>query len=393
MQWRKFYGRTMAGALARVKRELGPEALIIESRVIEADGAAARMNPGARFEIVAVREHASEIQPATPERVAGGTNLPAGGKNVDLLEDLGLLRSQIHALLDGDPARQSSLDFSDYHALIARGLDHRAMAPQFRAWLDWKLAPVALRRYLAAQGGPAARMQQGESLREWLWLAWSEQQGLEANAEARSSLSPQASTPGIVALLGPTGSGKTTTLAKIASKLRQKERQKNIVIATLDASRFGAIEQWRRLGKLMGVEIQEIVTEADATRCMESWEGFEWVGVDTPGGMTPDTAAGRLYGSILARCPAIESSVVVPMTQQESISRRHIERGRGFGARRLLFSKLDETEQTGSIFNLTMNQQLTIDGFATGTRVPEDWEGASAEGLWRRVLAPAGGMC
>ena len=56
MQLRKFHGRTMSGALARVKRELGPEAMILETRQIDSDSATARMNPGARFEIRAVVE-------------------------------------------------------------------------------------------------------------------------------------------------------------------------------------------------------------------------------------------------------------------------------------------------------------------------------------------------
>ncbi|MCE5229411.1 hypothetical protein LLG95_07420 [bacterium] len=394
MQWRKFYGRTMAGALARVKRELGADALIVESRMIEPDSAAARMNPGAKYEIVAVRERATTTLAA---QESGVPRLPATGKSSDLLEDLGLLRSQINQLLTGDESpdsscitHHSSLDLADYHDLIARGVDHRVIAPQFRAWLNWRLAPKTMRHYMAAQGnGPAAKME-GDSLREWLWQAWAAEQGLEANPD--SGLSTQDSELRTLALLGPTGCGKTTTLAKISSKLRQEGRQ-NIAIATLDGCRFGAVEQWRRIGKLIGVEIHEIASEADATRCMESWDSLDWVGIDTPGGMTPDSTAGRLYGSILARCPNIESAVVVPMTQQEPISRRSIERGKSFGASRLLFTKLDETEQTGSILNLTMNQQLKIDGFATGTRVPEDWERASADSLWRRVLAPAGGMC
>ncbi|MEN6626538.1 MAG: hypothetical protein ABFD69_09955 [Candidatus Sumerlaeia bacterium] len=391
--------------MARVKRELGPDALILESRILEPDSAAARMNPGARFEIVAVRERKTGISAEAP---AQQPFVPTSHASRNLLEELGLLRSQINQLLSGESAgpdpsfitHHSSLDLADYHALIDGGVDHKVIAPHFRAWLDWRLAPAAMRRYLAAQGGPAAAMKT-DSLREWLWHILIADCGLriadsdsDPIADCHANPKSEIRNPKFLGLLGPTGCGKTTTLAKIAS-LKRQNNPKNIAIATLDGCRFGAIEQWRRLGKLMGVEIQEIASEADITRCMESWAGLEWVGIDTPGAMTPDSAAGRLYGSILARCPDIESAVVVPMTQYEAVSRRHMERGRSFGATRLLFSKLDETDQTGTIVNLTMNQQQQwkIDGFATGTRVPEDWEPASAESLWRRALAPAGGMC
>ncbi len=384
MQLRKFYGRTMSGTLAQVRRELGPDALILETHELEPGSAVARMNPGARFEVCAVREPAPARQPVAPREQAR----PAAPG--ELIEDLGRLRAQLRRLLEGGadpdlPAERPGLDLSDYHELIESGIDHRLLAPHFRRWLDWRTAPASLRAYMIQldEASPAARMR-GESLREWIWWAWRAEQGLlgedaEATAAAGS----------VMGLVGPTGGGKTTTLAKLASRYRREGRQ-NIVIATLDACRFGAVEQWRRVGRLIGVEVQEIATQEDLMRCMETWGGRDWVGIDTPGVMDPDSAPGRLYGSILARCPQTETCIVWPLTHRDEIGRRQMAAARALGARRVLFSKLDEAQQSGSILNLTMDQQWKIDSFATGTRVPEDLEAASAASLWRRVLAPAG---
>ena len=121
---------------------------------------------------------------------------------------------------------------------------------------------------------------------------------------------------------------------------------------------------------------------------MERWGELDWIGIDTPGGMTPESEPGRLYGSILAQCPWTETLLVLPATQQESVGRELMKRSRALGARKALFSKLDETSHYGGIVNLTMDGDWKIDSFATGPRVPEDWEASSARALWRRVLAP-----
>ncbi|HOE95548.1 MAG TPA: hypothetical protein PK847_03080 [Candidatus Sumerlaeota bacterium] len=438
MQLCKFYGRTIGGTLARVRRQLGPDALILETRTLEADCAAARMNPGARYEITAVREahgavmaaapaataarrgergrrpametpiadppeaaaapaaprvwssHSAQTSPAVPRPAAVP---PATSHNV--LEDLGLLRRQLRQLLEepaaeGDPAAAAAqgIDLRDYHDLIALGVDHRVLSPHFRRWLNWRTASPALRHYLAhSQGGPAARME-GESLREWLWLAWLEGQS-EAEAIGAACQSGGAlGRPHMVGLVGPTGGGKTTSLAKLSSIIRHEKRQ-NPVIVTLDAQRFGATEQWRKLARLMGIEIQEAVTQEDVRACMETWDRFDWVGIDTPGGMPPDSPVGRLYGSIVAQCPDLNTLLVMPTTQHESAAASAMRRARDFGARGIVFTKLDETERHGGIVNLTMDGTWNIAGFATGQRVPQDWVPASSATLWEQVLAPA----
>ena len=308
----------------------------------------------------------------------------------DVLEEMGLLRSQLNDLLQGelaesgiDPAR---LDLSDYHALISLGVEHDVLAPHFRGWLEWRTAPAAHRKWIAQlQAGPAARMQ-GESLREWLWLVWTEQLGLPQAQDARADKRP-AKGPRVVALVGPTGSGKTTTLAKLASINRHNRRQ-NVAVLTLDTFRFGATEQWRRMGRLMGVEVEEIVSQADISRSMERWDRYDWIGIDTPGGLTPESAAGMLYGSLLAQYGEVESMVVLPATQRDSVNREQLKRYRALGARAALFTRMDESMQNGGIVNLTMDGKWKIDSFATGSRIPEDWESATPETLWRRVLAP-----
>jgi flagellar biosynthesis GTPase FlhF len=312
---------------------------------------------------------------------------PAKGRAI--LEDLGLLKAQIRQLLEGGPDRpaqaaEAALDLRDYHSLIEQGIDHELLAPHFRQWLHWRTSAAPLRQYLAqTYGAPAARME-GEGFAEWLWLAWSQTQGLlkEETKDTRRWNGPR-----MVGMVGPSGGGKTTTLAKLASICCHEQRQ-NAVIFTLDTFRVGATEQWRRYARLLGVALEEIASPQDIGPCMERWASADWIGIDTPGGMSPQSEPGRCYGSVLAQCPQMKTLLVLPAAYQEAICREQMRRGRAFKAGPVLFSKLDEMGRRGGIVNLTLSGEWKIEGFATGPRVPKDFEPISREALWRRVLAP-----
>lgn len=391
MQLHKFYGRTIKATLSRVRAQLGDDAMILETRSLAPDSPAARMNPGALYEVCAVREAPGvSLVPPAPRsfapRAAAQPRLPR--QETNLIADLGLLRAQIRELLDGNTPEErlaaARIDLHEYQALIDLGVDSRTLAPHFRAWLQWRTASPVERAYLDRAKGSVAPRMEGESLREWLWLAWSEAQGMSDDASAETSVLESSH---VVGLLGATGVGKTTTLAKISSKLRHEKRQ-NSVIVTLDTHRFGAAEQIRRFSKLLGVGLHEVVTQADLMRSMETWGNYDWVGIDTPGGMTLGSEAGRLYGYILAQMAHVQSMAVLPAGINGADGRAQMTRAKAFGAQRALFSKLDETSRPGGMVNLTMDGQWKIDSMTTGQKVPGDWRAASGSLLWNRVLAP-----
>jgi flagellar biosynthesis GTPase FlhF len=458
MQLRKFYGKSMAGTLARVRQALGSDALILETRELPPGHPAARLHAGARYEIVAAAEPDEAPPPPEPtyapragapnpyqskaeqlsQRLGAPEARPSTGRSAivaaspvapvltpkptaparpvqprySLLADLGELKAQLNTLFETatTPRPQSvqhaeldhpELDLSDYHALISLGIDHAVLAPHFRAWLQWRTASPQLRRYLLAAGdGPMAKMQ-SESLREWLLHIWSDAQqsdllGFVAGLAGRSLVGAQASSsvPRIIGLLGPTGAGKTTTLAKLASISRQENRQKTVIV-TLDTHRLGATEQWRKLSKIMGTEVHEIVTQADLTRSMETWGHFDWIGIDTPGSMTPGVPAGQLYGHLLAHCNDLKTVMVLPVTQQEQLSQHQMQLGQSMGADQIVFTKVDEGRRAGgslgSIVNLSLGRRWPVAGLTTGTRVPEDFAPATSATLWEHVLAPTVG--
>ena len=134
MQLHKFCGRTLQGTLARVRRQLGPDALILETRTIQPGSPAARMNPGARYEICAVREAPAAPMPATPLREpvvpqpAAVRLEPVGvaTRRRGVVEDLAELRSQIRDLLDDSQPEtrlaEARLDLEEYRALLRLGI-------------------------------------------------------------------------------------------------------------------------------------------------------------------------------------------------------------------------------------------------------------------------------
>lgn len=420
MQLRKFYGRTPTSALARIKRELGPDALILETRRIEPDSAAGRMYPGMRYEICAVREVEYQTsrtqtpassppwqatnktqpdqpneprQPEQPEKSTPPASLQLYGQSV--LEDMGMLKTQLEQLLASegqmhDPAGCESVlsnrrHLEDYQSLLALGVDHRLLAPHFRRWLQWKTAGAQLRRFLAGEYHEAALIQ-SEDFREWLWLAWVQSQGL-LNEDA-SSGNQNAQGLYLQALVGPSGAGKTTTLAKMATLLCQQTGKKGLIL-TLDTFRLGATDQWRRFSKLSAMPVHEIANEADLAQSRESWGQFDWIGVDTPGGLEGKASARRLFDQVRESGVTVRTNVVVPAAYRESAVREQYERQQGHAPTGMIYTKLDETHERGGMLNVTMQQNWKIEGLASGQKIPQDYCRADRQALWDWVLRPS----
>ena len=418
MRLLKYYGPTMSGTIRRIKKELGEEALIVESRSVKRGSRTALLNPGARIEITVALEEpqTSSGSPKTSHEVkgevvpiAGGELSRAGGApkgERTALEELGYLKNQIHALLSktaavlardefGRVESSSPLgldihdqqDLADYRYLLSQGVDPGILARSFRRWLDWRLGTPSSESAHPPLFDPDAVMS-GKSFPVWLWNEWQVRMirdKAEGGQEVESGAQRAPSTQQIVGVVGAVGVGKSTTLAKMASIIRLK-RRKRVAVVSLDSFRPGATEQWRQHAKLMDVAFFPVVTQEDASRCMESFQNFDWIGIDTPGALTPESRPGALYGSFLARCPHMQTKAVLDTLSRDQVNREQVEMLRPFRPDRLIFSKLDQAAQRGGLINLSFDGPWPIAMAATGSRVPEDLEEATPQGLWRWVF-------
>ena len=205
------------------------------------------------------------------------------------------------------------------------------------------------------------------------------------------SLGTRYSNVRIVALVGPPGVGKTSTLAKLAVRYGLAEGVP-VHLVSADPLRVGIAEPLEAYARLLAVPLMRMTEPG--TFCDEIQRAVQAFGpadralflIDTPGyGSTEWSAAESLAQGMLAT-PGIDIHLVLSLTTKPLDLRRVIERYRMFRPRKLLFTKLDETETFGAAVNEAARTQLPLSFFANGTRVPEDLSAARSSTLSQLLL-------
>jgi flagellar biosynthesis protein FlhF len=192
----------------------------------------------------------------------------------------------------------------------------------------------------------------------------------------------QPSTGRVVALVGPTGVGKTTTIAKLAARAALVEN-KRVAIVTLDTYRVGGEEQIRTFADLMGVPLHLVTDPNELGAKLEDLHRMDQVFVDSPGNSPRDAMAIRVLENAFAGTTGSDVEVHLtvpanlPVLAIESILRRY----RPLGPVRLLFTKLDEADDLACLVHGPARLGLPVSFLATGQRVPEDLEDATHERL------------
>jgi flagellar biosynthesis protein FlhF len=193
----------------------------------------------------------------------------------------------------------------------------------------------------------------------------------------------------IMALVGPTGVGKTTTVAKLASEQLLKFRQK-VGLITIDTFRIAAVEQLKVYAKIMGVPISVVSGRDDLSLAIREFADRDAIFIDTGGRSQRDAVQMSEIYQIFGRDLPIEVyltlSVTTKDTDQSEITRR-------FGQIPLagvIYTKLDESTTFGSIFNHSIRFKTPVAYLTTGQKVPEDIEVATKERLVDLLLNIAG---
>ncbi len=182
----------------------------------------------------------------------------------------------------------------------------------------------------------------------------------------------------VITLVGPTGVGKTTTLAKLAAAFAGADER--VALISVDTYRLGAAAQTLEYGQRLRVPVEIVKDRKELLAALNRFAGFDRVLIDTMGRSIRD------HKGLAELCRVLkvvvgDTFLVLPAGIQEEDLLENLVHFRPFGSTSLLFTKLDETGCYGSIINGLRYAQIPLSFFTNGQKVPDDIEIASAERL------------
>jgi flagellar biosynthesis protein FlhF len=342
---RTFRAPDPRAALAAIKAALGDEAVIVSTREV-------RANLWSKPEIEVTATLASAA-PAVADAEADADAEDLEGEVASLRRVIDELRSELRSARGGrepGPANIPPDGVRLFRHLCVRGVDE-------------DVAELLVRQ-VARDTGSRSFRELSDAARRVL-------------RERLAGVRPPWESGGgrkVMAVIGPTGVGKTTTLAKIAARALLESRLR-VALVTIDTYRIGASEHIGRYGEIMGVPVHEARDATGLRRALAASADADLVLIDTAGRSDGHAMAAQV--ELLRTEPEVELHLVLSAAsggrEIAAAARRH----RELGASRLCFTKLDEADGPGSVLSAATVLNVPVSCLCDGQRVPDDLHAAT----------------
>lgn len=191
--------------------------------------------------------------------------------------------------------------------------------------------------------------------------------------------------PQTIALVGPTGVGKTTTVAKLAADFSLKQ-QLRVGLITLDTYRIAAVDQLQTYAEIIDLPMQVAHSSEALATMLHQMRDYDVILLDTAGSSPRDEQRINELRTVLEQAEVEEVCLVLSCTAGGRSNRRAAEQFRAVGASSLILTKLDEADTLGGLFSTLRNGELSIRYLTDGQNVPDDIQNASAERLAERIV-------
>lgn len=355
MRIKRYLVNNMPEAMEVIKRDLGPEAVIISHRWVREKGLWGFFLPR-KLEVTAAVEQSS------PETATAQQNLAE-----EVAELKAMLKQAVLA-----PQKQGS-----------------APPPESDLLLKWRQTLEELEVNHEVIGELLGNIKGDLGP----WTPEKEELVKETVERRMASIFESASdnTPnsGIYVFVGPTGVGKTTTLAKLAAHLALFE-EKNIALLTIDTYRIGAVEQLKTYGEILDVPVEAVLTPEELAEAVHRHRDKDVILIDTAGRPSSDKKMMAELQAFLSKIEPAEIFLVMSCTTKCKDLLRIAEDFKVLNYNRLIFTKTDETMSLGSIVNLVRATSKPVAYVTTGQSVPDDIEACNPRKLVKLILGAMG---
>jgi flagellar biosynthesis protein FlhF len=189
---------------------------------------------------------------------------------------------------------------------------------------------------------------------------------------------------GVVALVGPTGVGKTTTIAKLAARFSQIHGKDEVALISTDTFRIAGFEQLETYGRIIGCQVKLAKDAQTLDVLLQQFSKKKLILIDTAGmGQRDQRLAEHLTGLISNARVRIRNYLVLSANAQQGVMQENVERFKKVPLSGCIYTKLDESISVGEIISTAIQNGLPIGYLTDGQRVPEDIKVANAEKLVR----------
>ncbi|HUI54262.1 MAG TPA: flagellar biosynthesis protein FlhF [Bryobacteraceae bacterium] len=381
MKIKSYFAHTVEAAMAMAREELGPEAMLVNTRKTPQESRHLGDCEVVFAAEVAARDTAA-VGISPPAAPPSARQLPGdclSREVADLKKELEGMRRALLRPASAPAWREGSPEVSDACAALT--------ANEVTPDLARDIVQGAEARVQNAQPPTVRAMQEIDATAFRRALV----EEVESRVMVQPVLGSQEARPRVVALVGPPGSGKTTTLVKLAVNYGLTSRRP-ILLLSVDTYRVAAAEQLRSYATILGVGCQVLETVAALAQAIEEHRSKELILIDTPGLGLADLADFSSLSQFLSTRREVDTHLVLSASMKSADVSRVVDGFEAFRPHRLIFTKLDETGSFGPILNQAVRTGKALSFFTSGQRIPEDLEAARCDRLAELVLGGQPGL-
>ncbi|MDA7978349.1 MAG: flagellar biosynthesis protein FlhF [Pirellulales bacterium] len=382
----------MSEALAMVRRELGPDAAILQTR--RRRGILGWVPGGYRVEVTAsvnvnvpsrfATEEPSTLKGASATDFSGDQTVDGQAANLaDIVKDGSRSGSELQGDLQQRISDLQSMvnDLCQQSAASGRQDVPQELFQLYADLIESEIPEELARQYVERIRATATP----EELADPLMVKAHVGRIVESELCVHGPIKLEPGRRRIVALVGPTGVGKTTTIAKLAANFRLRDKRK-VGLITVDTYRIAAVEQLRTYADIIDLPMQVVSSPREMREAAGRMSGMDLILMDTAGRSPRDEVKIHELKAFLDEAQATDVHLVLSAVTGANTLVRTAERFKIVGAGGLILTKLDEATAMGNLLPLLRSGDFPLRYVTNGQNVPDDIEAAEAHRLTNQML-------